>query len=79
MDIKKLQLAKNALKHDREGRIRGITRAGFISRFEDTESFLVNSINELWNLICDVADRKIDEELTKEAHRMIEEAKSILQ
>ena len=74
MELKTLKLAQRDLKNVRKDQIRNLIRAGCISHFGSEEHFLVGSINELWGLICDVADRKLKEAIKIEATRMVEEA-----
>jgi len=79
MELKRLKEAKQELKTDvRKDRIRNVTRAGVLSNFRAANGFLVDSINELWDLVCDVANRRIDEAIKTEANRMIDEANSEL-
>ncbi len=79
MDLKTLKEAKHTLKHQRKDRIRGVIRSGPISNFGSSEHFIIQAINELWDLVCDVANRKIDEAIKKEATKIIDDAQKALE
>jgi len=77
--LQQLRTALRDMKRTRKERIRDITQAGVLSSFpHTTNGFLVESINELWDLVVDVADRRLREAIKVEANKMIEEAQKAL-
>ena len=74
-----LREAAEMMGHVRKSRVRQITREGCVSNFSGTDDYLVRAINDLWHLVCDVAARRIQDDLRAEAERMRREADKVLE
>lgn len=73
-----LQKTKHFIQYDKDARVRSILKSGCTEFRTAENSYFTQAINELWDLIFEVANRRLDEDIKAEARTMRDEADKVL-
>ena len=77
-NLKSLQESLASLEYIKDAKVREVRKAGCTEFGMQTEGYLVDSINELWDLILMVAKTRMEIDIRNTARKQIEFAQKVL-